>query len=129
MKKQAGFKSLVLVIAMCIASVVILSSCESREHRLARMKSYESPSLVPGRTIKSVSDSLIKAFNEQKIYSVTIYYYISGEKVMTGQFSCVGEFKAVQTTANKVAEKQANFNYVDSVGIYIDELPRMEIIK
>ena len=119
MKKQTGFKSLVLVIAMCIASVVILSSCESRE----------SPSFVPGRTIKSVSDSLIKAFNEQKIYSVTIYYYISGEKVMTGQFSCVGEFKAVQTTANKVAEKQANFNYVDSVGIYIDELPRMEIIK
>lgn len=112
---------------MCIASVVILSSCESREHRLARMKSYESPSFVPGRTIKSVSDSLIKAFNEQKIYSVTIYYYISGEKVMTGQFSCVGEF-AVQKTANK-AEKQANFNYVDSVGIYIDELPRMEIIK
>ena len=129
MKKQLTFKSLVLVIAMCIASVVILSSCESREHRLARMKSYESPSIVPSRTIKSVSDSLIKAFNEQKIYSVTIYYYISGEKVMTGQFSCVGEFKAVQTTANKVAEKQANFNYVDSVGIYIDELPRMEIIK
>ena len=129
MKKQVSFKSLVLVIAMCIASVVILSSCESREHRLARMKSYESPSIVPSRTIKSVSDSLIKAFNEQKIYSVTIYYYISGEKVMTGQFSCVGEFKAVQTTANKVAEKQANFNYVDSVGIYIDELPRMEIIK
>ena len=129
MKKQGSFKSLVLVIAMCIASVVILSSCESREHRLARMKSYEEPSFVPARTIKSVSDSLIKAFNEQKIYSVTIYYYISGEKVMTGQFSCVGEFKAVQTTANKVAEKQANFNYVDSVGIYIDELPRMEIIK
>ena len=129
MKNQTGFKSLVLVIAMCIASVVILSSCESREHRLARMKSHNGTEFISSRTIKSVSDSLIKAFNEQKIYSVTIYYYISGEKVMTGQFSCVGEFKAVQTTANKVAEKQANFNYVDSVGIYIDELPRMEIIK
>ena len=129
MKKQTGFKSLVLVIAMCIASVVILSSCESREHRLARMKSHNGTEFISSRTIKSVSDSLIKAFNEQKIYSVTIYYYISGEKVMTGQFSCVGEYKAVQTTANKVAEKQANFNYVDSVGIYIDELPRMEIIK
>ena len=129
MKKQTGFKSLVLVIAMCIASVVILSSCGSRQDRLSRMKSYPDSSIVPARTIKSVSDSLIKAFNEQKIYSVTIYYYISGEKVMTGQFSCVGEFKAVQKTANKVAEKQANFNYVDSVGIYIDELPRMEIIK
>ena len=129
MKKQLTFKSLVLVIAMCIASVVILSSCESREHRIARLKSYESPSLVSGRTIKSVSDSLMKAFDEKKIYSVTIYYYISGEKVMTGQFSCVGEFKDVQKTANKVAEKQANFNYVDSVGIYIDELPRMELVK
>ena len=114
---------------MCIASVVILSSCESREHRLARMESHNGTEFISSRTIKSVSDSLIKAFNEQKIYSVTIYYYISGEKVMTGQFSCVGEYKAVQTTANKVAEKQANFNYVDSVGIYIDELPRMEIIK
>lgn len=129
MKKQGSFKSLVLVIAMCIASVVILSSCESREHRLARMESHNGVEFISSRTIKSVSDSLIKAFNEQKIYSVTIYYYISGEKVMTGQFSCIGEFKAVQRTANKVAEKQANFNYVDSVGIYIDELPRMEIIK
>ena len=129
MKKQLTFKSLVLVIAMCIASVVILSSCESREERLARIKSYPDSSIVPNRTIKSVSDSLTKAFNEQKIYSVTIYYYISGEKVMTGQFSCVGEFKDVQKTANKVAEKQANFNYVDSVGIYIDELPRMELVK
>ena len=129
MKKQLTFKSLVLVIAMCIASVVILSSCESREHRIARLKSYENPGFIPGRTIKSVSDSLMKAFDEKKIYSVTIYYYISGEKVMTGQFSCVGEFKDVQKTANKVAEKQANFNYVDSVGIYIDELPRMELVK
>lgn len=129
MKKQTGFKSLVLAIAMCIASVVILSSCESREHRLARMKSHNGTEFISSRTIKSVSDSLVKAFNEQKIYSVTIYYYISGEKVMTGQFSCVGEFKAVKKTADKVAEKQANFNYVDSVGIYIDELPRMEIIK
>ena len=129
MKKQLTFKSLVLVIAMCIASVVILSSCESREHRVARLKSYELPEYTSGRTIKSVSDSLMKAFDEKKIYSVTIYYYISGEKVMTGQFSCVGEFKDVQKTANKVAEKQANFNYVDSVGIYIDELPRMELVK
>ena len=129
MKKQGSFKSLVLVIAMCIASVVILSSCESREHRLARMKSHNGTEFISSRTIKSVSDSLVKAFNEQKIYSVRIYYYVSGEKVMTGQFSCVGELKAVQKTANKVAEKQANFNYVDSVGIYIDELPRMEIIK
>ena len=129
MKKQGSFKSLVLVIAMCIASVVILSSCESREHRLARMKSHNGTEFISSRTIKSVSDSLIKAFNEQKIYSVTIYYYISGEKVMTGQFSCVGELKEVKKTADKVAEKQANFNYVDSVGIYIDELPRMEIIK
>ena len=129
MKRQGSFKSLVLVVAMCIASVVILSSCESREHRLARMESHNGTEFISSRTIKSVSDSLIKAFNEQKIYSVTIYYYISGEKVMTGQFSCVGEFKAVKKTANKVAEKQANFNYVDSVGIYIDELPRMEIIK
>ena len=129
MKKQGSFKSLVLVIAMCIASVVILSSCESREHRLARMESHNGTEFISSRTIKSVSDSLIKAFNEQKIYSVTIYYYISGEKVMTGQFSCVGELKEVKKTADKVAEKQANFNYVDSVGIYIDELPRMEIIK
>ena len=129
MKKQGSFKSLVLVIAMCIASVVILSSCESREHRLARMKSHNGTEFISSRTIKSVSDSLVKAFNEQKIYSVRIYYYVSGEKVMTGQFSCVGGLKAVQKTANKVAEKQANFNYVDSVGIYIDELPRMEIIK
>ena len=129
MKKQGSFKSLVLVIAMCIASVVILSSCESREHRLARMKSHNGTEFISSRTIKSVSDSLVKAFNEQKIYSVRIYYYVSGEKVMTGQFSCVGELKEVKKTADKVAEKQANFNYVDSVGIYIDELPRMEIIK
>ena len=129
MKKQGSFKSLVLVIAMCIASVVILSSCESREHRLARMESHNGTEFISSRTIKSVSDSLIKAFNEQKIYSVTIYYYISGEKVMTGQFSCIGAYSDVKNTANKVAEKQANFNYVDSVGIYIDELPRMEIIK
>ena len=129
MKKQGSFKSLVLVIAMCIASVVILSSCESREHRLARMESHNGTEFISSRTIKSVSDSLVKAFNEQKIYSVRIYYYVSGEKVMTGQFSCVGELKEVKKTADKVAEKQANFNYVDSVGIYIDELPRMEIIK
>ena len=118
------FKLMAYAIAIIIASVVILSSCDRRHHVSTDTISNEARLSYRVDSLNNVIGNMQLQFDTARIQSVRIYYYIGGERVMTGQFTVIGEHDTAKKAADDMVGEQSKLIYVDSIGIYIDEVPR-----